>query len=154
MDRYSYISNAEGSYIDELYQKYKSDPSSVDQSWQKFFEGFEFSQQKFGPNGQSVSGTKDSSLTSKEVGVRNLIHSYRSRAHLKSDTNPIRPRRKHKVLLDIEDFGLSQKDLDTEFEVGEVIGIGKATLRNILENLQKSRYLVGFRSVQRRCCSI
>lgn len=145
MDRYSYISNAEGSYIEELYKKYKADPASVDQSWQNFFEGFEFSLQKFGANGHAPSAAGAEGVTTKEVGVRNLIHSFRSRAHLKSDTNPIRKRRQHKVLLDIEDFGLTKDDLDKEFEVGEAIGIGKATLRDIIETLEKA-YLgpIGF----------
>ncbi|MEL7002877.1 MAG: hypothetical protein AAFN93_09115, partial [Bacteroidota bacterium] len=51
MDKYSYIANAHGDYIDELYKAYQSDPSSVDESWQKFFEGFEFSLQKYGEEG-------------------------------------------------------------------------------------------------------
>src|SRR5690606_18984615 len=112
MDPYSYISNAEGNYIDELYQKYKDNPNSIDTSWQKFFEGFEFSLQKYNQDGlPNTEVATDSGATTKELGVRNLIYSYRSRAHLKSDTNPIRPRRKHKVLLELEDFGLSQDDL-------------------------------------------
>ena len=36
------ISNAHASYIDQLYQAYREDPQSVDESWQKFFEGFDF----------------------------------------------------------------------------------------------------------------
>jgi 2-oxoglutarate dehydrogenase E1 component len=48
MDKYSYISNADVSYLDQLYQNYKKDPGSVDATWQKFFEGYEFSQQRFG----------------------------------------------------------------------------------------------------------
>ena len=46
MDKYSYIANAHSTYIEELYQSYKQDPESVDITWQKFFEGFEFSQSK------------------------------------------------------------------------------------------------------------
>ena len=41
MDKYSYIANAHGNYIDELYQSFKQDPKAVDESWQRFFEGFE-----------------------------------------------------------------------------------------------------------------
>ena len=33
------ISNAD--YIDEMYQKYKEDPSSIDGQWQAFFAGFD-----------------------------------------------------------------------------------------------------------------
>ena len=132
MDKYSYISNAHGHYLDELYESYKQDPSSVDQSWQKFFEGFEFSQQKYGENGHVA--TEE---ISKETQVRNLIHGYRSRAHLRSDTNPVRKRRDHNVALSYKDFGLTDADLNTEFEVGNEIGIGKASLKKIIETLDK-----------------
>ena len=42
MDKYSYISNANPEFIDDLYQQYKTNPESVDRQWQTFFEGFEF----------------------------------------------------------------------------------------------------------------
>lgn len=140
MDKFSYLANADVNVIDDLYQKFKNDPTSIDISWQRFFEGFEFSKADFGDdhstNGQAV-GTGGISL--KELGVRNLIHAYRTRGHLKSDTNPVRPRRKHNVKLDLQDFGLSESDLDTEYEyeVGHAIGLGKAKLKDILDALQK-----------------
>ena len=133
MDKYSYIANAHGSYIDELYQSYKQDPSSVDQSWQKFFEGFDFSLQKYGENGSAESEVTDL----RETNVRDLIHAFRSRGHLKSDTNPVRPRRKHNVRLNPSEFGLTDADLDTEFDIGAKIGLGKTSLRKILEALKK-----------------
>ncbi|MGK7389575.1 MAG: 2-oxoglutarate dehydrogenase E1 component [Candidatus Cyclobacteriaceae bacterium M2_1C_046] len=142
MDKYSYISNADVNYIDELYQSYKQDPESVDHSWRKFFEGFEFSLMQYGENGAAVAEEVESS---KETRVRNLIHAYRSRGHLKSKTNPVRERRDHNVKLSLEDFGLDEQDLDTEFDVGSEIGIGRASLRKIKETLD-SIYLgpIGF----------
>lgn len=134
MDKYSYIANAHGSYIDELYRSYKENPDSVDESWQRFFEGFEFSIQKYGEEGSAEPG--DPALLSKENKVGNLIHAYRTRGHLESNTNPVRPRRDHKALLNIEDHGLTDSDLDLEFEVGATIGIGKASLRKIHESLR------------------
>ncbi len=134
MDKYSYIANAHGNYIDELYQSYQKDPESVDQSWQQFFEGFDFSQQNY--NG--LASTDDSpKVSSKETRVRNLIHAYRMRGHLKSDTNPVRERREHDARIGLEDFGLSESDLKEEFAVGEDIGLGKATLKNIIDALNK-----------------
>ncbi|MCG8320996.1 MAG: 2-oxoglutarate dehydrogenase E1 component [Cytophagales bacterium] len=132
MDKYSYIANAHGSYIDELYKSYKQDPGSVDQSWQKFFEGFDFSLQKYGEN-----GVEAAEIDHRETNVRDLIHAYRSRGHLKSDTNPVRPRRKHNVKLNPGDFGLTEADLDHEFDIGAKIGLGKTSLRKILEALKK-----------------
>ena len=119
MDKYSYISNSHSAYIDELYASYVENPENVDISWQRFFEGFEFSQQKYGEVGPS-----DDQLSTKEAQVRSLIHAYRSMGHLKSDTNPVRPRRDHNVRLVISDFGLTERDLEEEFEVGKLLGIG------------------------------
>ncbi|HEY4651010.1 MAG TPA: 2-oxoglutarate dehydrogenase E1 component, partial [Pontibacter sp.] len=144
MDRYSYIANAHGDYIDELYKAYQQDPESVDFGWRKFFEGFEFSA-TYTENGHAAAeatSTSPGKATTagepdKEVAVRNLIHAYRTRGHLRSNTNPVRPRKDRKAYLDLADFGLSEKDLDTVFQVGEVIGIGPATLRDIEAALKK-----------------
>ena len=133
MDKFSFISNAEVGYIDQLYQSYKVNPQGVDQSWQKFFEGYEFSSARFGENGHAPSDGK----SIKETQVRNLIFAYRSFGHLVSNTNPVRERRNHNVTFDPKNFGLSEADLDTEFEVGAEIGMGKATLRSIIEKLKK-----------------
>lgn len=144
MDKYSYISNAEVGYLDQLYQNYKKDPASVDESWQKFFEGFEFSQKHYGTNGHGVAAAEDS-LTIKETQVRNLIFAYRSFGHLKANTNPVRPRRNHNVTLDHKDVGLTDADLDMEFDVASEIGMKRSTLREIIEKL-KTVYLgtIGF----------
>ncbi|MFA0962131.1 2-oxoglutarate dehydrogenase E1 component [Roseivirga sp. BDSF3-8] len=133
MDKYSYIANAHVSYIDELYKSYKSDPTSVDKTWQIFFEGFEFNKTDFDANGESVS--IDSSDPD-EIAVRDLIHAYRTRGHLRSNTNPVRKRRDHKAILDPEDFGLENCDPGKEFEAGKLIGIGKASLEKIIGALK------------------
>ena len=135
MDNYSYISNADVGYVDQLYQTYKKDPSSVDLTWQKFFEGYEFSTQRFGENGHT--GVSADALTIKETHVRTLIHAYRSRAHLKSNTNPVRERRDHQVPLEHTFYGLSDADLDAEFDVGVEVGLGRTTLKKIIEKLVK-----------------
>lgn len=138
MDKFSYISNAHSNYLDELYKSYKDNPQSVDLSWQKFFEGFDFAQNNF--NGQSKSSEAPAlsapGVSEKEIEVRNLIHAYRSRGHLRAITNPVRKRKDRKALLDIGDFGLEESDLDTEFDVGKIIGIGRVTLRKIVEALK------------------
>jgi 2-oxoglutarate dehydrogenase E1 component len=107
MDKYTYIANAHSGVIDDMYQSFKNDPDSVDVSWQRFFEGFEFSLQKYGEEGTA---SPISGVSSKELAVRDLIHAYRSRGHLKSLTNPVRDRKDRKALLEIEDFGLSTED--------------------------------------------
>ncbi len=134
MDKYSYIGNADVGFIDDLYRSYKNDPESVDESWKKFFEGFEFSQERYGENGQAADLGERSP---KEIKVRNFIYAHRSRAHLKSDTNPVRPRRKHVTRLELGDFGLSESDFSEEFQVGAEIGMGKASFQEIRDRLEK-----------------
>ena len=127
MDNYTYISNADPKAIESLYQQYLSDPNSVDEGWKKFFEGFDFAQEQFPvlPNGKATTPIAGG-LSAKEVQVQKLIHAYRSRAHLRSNTNPVRPRKDRKPILELEDFGLTKADLETEFQAGTEIGIGKA----------------------------
>ncbi|GAA4416680.1 2-oxoglutarate dehydrogenase E1 component [Nibrella viscosa] len=153
MDKYSYIANSDAAYIDQLYQSYKQDPGSVDESWQKFFEGFEFSQtysESTSSNGngapaptngvaavKGVPAEVDKNHVDKELRVRNLILGYRSRGHLLSQTNPIRKRKDRQPLLDLSDFGLSDADLDTVFECGNELKMGPSTLRAILSKLNK-----------------
>lgn len=72
-----------------------------------------------------------------EFRVIQLIDGYRSRGHLFTKTNPVRERRKYSPTLAIENFGLSESDMDTVYSAGEIIGIGKSTLRNILGHLQR-----------------
>ncbi|MDW7690889.1 2-oxoglutarate dehydrogenase E1 component [Flammeovirgaceae bacterium SG7u.111] len=138
MDKYSYIANAHGAYIDELYNSYKNDPESVDKSWQSFFEGFDFSLQKYGEDGGSlVPGAISKEKLYKEIGVRRLIHAYRLRGHLESTTNPVRKRLDRQARLSLEEFGLTEKDLDTVFESSTEIGMEPSTLRNLIARLRE-----------------
>lgn len=74
----------------------------------------------------------------KETAVRNLIHAFRSRGHLRAKTNPVRERKDRKPRLDLADFGLNEADLDTAFRNGEVLGLGgQAKLRDIVAALEK-----------------
>ncbi len=132
MDKYSYLSNAHGASIEELYNQYLQDENSVDFGWQKFFEGFEFARINFEENGEIPENMHQ------EFKVINLIEGYRSRGHLFTKTNPVRERRQYSPTLALENFGLSDKDLSTVFQAGEEVGLGKATLKDIVAHLEES----------------
>ncbi len=130
MKDFSYIFNANPSYIDSIYSKYIQNPTEVDQEWRLFFEGFEF-----GNKNGSDSGTESISST-KEFGVLHLINGFRTRGHLLSDTNPIQQRRDHRPHLDLADYGLSNADLSTVFRAAEVVGLKNATLQQLIDHLK------------------
>ena len=135
---YSYLSNSDGKFIESLYQQWKNDPESVDFGWQKFFEGFELGR------GTSVSQPKPeidlvpSETILKNIQVLNLISMYRRRGHFFTNTNPVRKRRTYSPNLDLVNFGLSDSDLPTVFEAGNEIGLGPATLQDILDLLNQT----------------
>ena len=133
MEPFSYLGNSEIESIDELYTKYLQNPESLDESWRNFFKGFEFAS-----NNTFIQSTESSNVFDKELKVLNLIDGYRRRGHLFTQTNPVRARRQYTPTLDIENFGLSEKDLDIVFHAGKEVGIGPAKLRDIQDFLQQT----------------
>ncbi len=133
---FSHLSSSDITFIDSLYETYRTDPSSVDESWQRFFQGFEFSTTSFGTSTGTGAGVTDEKLR-KEFSVFRLIQSFRTRGHLLADTNPIRPRKDRKARLSLEEYGLSDADLQTTFQCGEFLGIGPATLAVIIDHMKK-----------------
>jgi 2-oxoglutarate dehydrogenase E1 component len=132
MDKYSFTNNAHPQYIESLYKDYLEDPESIDISWRKFFSGYEFALSQDGKQEAIPEHIQE------EFKVLNLIHGYRTRGHLFTLTNPVRTRRKYSPTLDLKNFGLGDNDPNTVFQAGSEIGIGPATLQQIIEHLQQT----------------
>lgn len=148
MKDFSYLTNPHPQYIENLYQDFVKNPESIDPELKKFFEGFDFAVQH--SNGEASNGTESASSGlistvslptdfdfAKEFAVLKFIRAYRKRAHLISDTNPIRPRKDRKACVTIDCFDLLESDLSTEFYAGRFIGMGKATLGEIEAKLKE-----------------
>ncbi|MEZ4983903.1 MAG: hypothetical protein R2795_02505 [Saprospiraceae bacterium] len=138
MTDFSFIANAHPSYIENLYEQYQADPANVEQSWAAFFKGFEFASESNGHASGTVSaGALSGEQVAKELRVLSLIKAYRDRGHLLSTTNPIRTRRDRQPNVNLEDFGLSDADLDTVFFASKEIGLENATLRQIIARMRE-----------------
>ncbi|UTW64222.1 2-oxoglutarate dehydrogenase E1 component [bacterium SCSIO 12741] len=133
MDQFSYLSNGDVNALEELYERYKENPENVDYGWQKFFQGFEFNRTSY----EDGAGVVPEHVQ-KEFNVINLINDYRSRGHLFTKTNPVRTRRTYKPSLDLINYGLSDADMDTEFDAGADVGLGKAKLKAIIDHLEQT----------------
>ncbi|MAO17570.1 2-oxoglutarate dehydrogenase E1 component [Flagellimonas marinaquae] len=150
MDKYSFLNAAHTSFFAEQYDKYLTNPDQVEPSWRAFFQGFDFGlegsledlgiESDKGDGGMVVlsNGRKVEmpETLQKEFQVIRLIDGYRSRGHLFTKTNPVRERRKYEPTLDIDNFGLTQDDLDTVFDAGKILGIGPASLKEIIRHLE------------------
>ncbi|MEX0635215.1 MAG: 2-oxoglutarate dehydrogenase E1 component, partial [Ferruginibacter sp.] len=142
MKDFQYITNAHPSFIENLYNDFVKDPTSVDPDMRKFFEGFDFAVSSSTPINNNVAQAAgvpvNSTQLDNEFAVYQLIQAYRKKGHLVANTNPIRKRKDREANLELSYFGLSDSDLATSFEAGRFLNLGKTTLKNILELLQKS----------------
>lgn len=141
MDKYSYLSNVDSAWLDDLHRQYQKDPSSVETGWARFFEGFEFaraldSADGLAPAAAPVPGSNE--RFEKEFRVLELINAYRTRGHLFTKTNPVRDRRPYAPTLALENFKLGNEDLDTVFTAGNEVGLGAAKLRDIIALLDQT----------------
>ena len=138
MDNFSFLNAAHTVFFADLYDQYLKDPDSVEPSWRAFFQGYDFGSNKLF-QGEIVEGVTSQipDHVQKEFNVINLINGYRSRGHLFTRTNPVRDRRSYNPSLAIEHFDLSNDDLDTVFNAGEILGIGPQPLQIIIQHLRE-----------------
>lgn len=113
-------------YIESLYQQYKTSPENVNPDWRRFFEGVDFASDT-----NQVSG-----LSEKELQVYQLIQAYRTWGHLEADLDPLTNSVSSSEQLRLEKFKLTQSDLDKKFQIGAILGLKDASLKEIIEKLK------------------
>jgi 2-oxoglutarate dehydrogenase E1 component len=155
-------------FIEELYQAWKRDPSSVGDRWQSFFRDFDRAgsldlgmprrKSRSGLPGSiaaaeataSAAAAVDEHGRSKQSRVDSLLWAYRDVGYFYAYLNPLRP--KHEPSqnylyprakgayeqLSIEAFGLTEEDLDREFSAGRAVKPARASLREILQAFQET----------------
>jgi len=148
MKDFSYITSSHPEFIENLYRDFVKNPDSVDPELKKFFEGFDFAigNGKPGANGNGASAPAAVAMPApgseginwkKELGAYRMILGYRNKGHLIAKTNPIRERKDRDANLTLSFFNLTEEDLDKTFQVGERVGLGPTSLKNIWAHLEK-----------------
>lgn len=136
MKDFSYLTQSHPSYIEELYRNFLANPESVDSEFAKFFAGFDYAVAN-GLSSKEQTGGELGGDLAKEFAVYSLIQDYIKKGHLYAKTNPLLERKKRKGSLDLGLFGLSEEDLDKEFQASASLPIGATTLRKIINYLQQ-----------------
>lgn len=130
MDQFaSYASLTNLQMLEDLYEKWIADPSSVDLSWKNFFEGMQFASHL----PQALPARQESD----DLRISTLIHAYRRFGHLYAhcdvlsvDPPPFPEELKY------EQFGLSDADLSREFPTLKIFDKARAPLKEIIDVLQ------------------
>ncbi|MGL4348587.1 MAG: 2-oxoglutarate dehydrogenase E1 component [Chlamydiales bacterium] len=115
-------------FFESLYERYRSGDTSLDPSFQYFFQGMEF-YQKFMAN-----------ATSERRPIIELIQAYRTYGHFAAAFNPLtRPPAPESVpLLKIETYGFSQQELQEKYPTMGLLPNDSATGSEILLALQST----------------
>jgi len=121
--------------VGELAGMYLHDRASVDEQWRAYFDSLLGEGRARAPEGRAdLKG---------QAGVSQLINAYRVRGHLLAQIDPLGllmiDAPPAMVDFDLETFGLSDADLDSEFDTGDMRfpdGRTRATLREIVERMR------------------
>ncbi|PJK28945.1 2-oxoglutarate dehydrogenase E1 component [Minwuia thermotolerans] len=166
----AFLNGTNSIFIEELYEKYLEDPTSVDESWAGFFDtvGDELETVRRATDGASW-GAKNGSLevddpyellgpavkaaahaetpvdseqarqaTLDSLRALMLIRAYRVRGHLQATLDPLgldQPMEHPE--LNPKTYGFEDKDMDRPIFLDKVLGMEAATMREILEVVQK-----------------
>ena len=153
----SQLAGGNADYVESLYDAWLADASSVPAEWSKYFETFKgresgdvshtaaiarieaAQKQRHAGNGAAAAPISDEHAR-KQAGVLRLLTAYRSRGHLAADLDPLGLTEKMPAPdLGLAFHGLSDADLDTEFDTGNYAGGGqRLKLRDFLSRLQKT----------------
>ena len=118
-------------FIDAQYLKWKSDPSSLADDWQYFFNGFELA-------GAAGPADADPEQALRQAKVGTLIHRYRDIGHLLACMDPLSACPTSHPLLDLDAFGLEISDLERSFATPGLLESAAAPLKAIVAHLKET----------------
>jgi 2-oxoglutarate dehydrogenase E1 component len=149
------LSGGNASFIEDLYEQFLKDPSGIDPTWAAYFRGLQggaigevahtpirerlLARLKLPPTRSGPQRAESGGASAKQGAVSRLIQVYANRGHLAANLDPLGIQERPKpYVLDLEYFGLSDADLDTEFFTGSRNPAmpERAKLKDILADLK------------------
>jgi len=152
------LSGGNAGYIEDLYEQFLIDPNAVEPTWRDTFRRLQdgatgevahsavrerLLARLHAPapagNGTPPQNAESGGASAKQGAVSRLIQVYANRGHLVANLDPLGLQERAKpYVLDLEYFGLSEADLDTEFFTGSRNQSipERGTLRKILADLK------------------
>src|SRR4051794_29318014 len=138
MTRTTVADRANLNLVEDYYERWRNDPSSVDLSWRNFFEGYELGCSIQSASGNS-SGAGVPAAEEAVEAVTRLVDAYREMGHYLADLDPLKltPRRRTHEELELAEFGLTEADLDRDF-YSKLGPHNHCTLRELLGVLRQT----------------
>jgi 2-oxoglutarate dehydrogenase E1 component len=148
------LSGGNAAFIEDLYEQFLRDPGSLSPEWVEYFRGLKgngadvahgpirerlLARVQQPPTAAVTSSVPSDGASAKQGAVSRLIQVYANRGHLIANLDPLGLQERAKpYVLDLQYFGLSDSDLDTEFFTGSRNHAipERTSLRNILKDLK------------------
>ncbi len=149
------LSGLNSTYIADLYEKWLNDPRSIDDDWNNWFadlksngslndiptwargKPYSFEKPKAEKIQKSLSNEQIRQATIDSLRAVMMIRAYRARGHLKAKTDPLNLAKVNEhPELSPEFYGFTEADYDRHIFIDNVLGLEKATLRQILSTLK------------------
>jgi 2-oxoglutarate dehydrogenase E1 component len=147
----SILSSVDIPWIEELQERWLSDPTSVDPQWSEFFQNQESSHIALKRRGGAVANASalPTDVAFKQSRVDSLLWGYRDVGYLYAHLNPLAPAEGEQKnyytepahtyeQLTLSEFGLSETDLESEFWAGSVFSRSKMKLADIIRALRET----------------
>jgi 2-oxoglutarate dehydrogenase E1 component len=125
--------------LEELYDNYSKNPTSVTGDWQAFFREVE--------NGSHLNGKMAASKPNpfqdinasslQEMGIINLLNAYRRQGHLAANLDPLGIHKPDRSFIDQKLRHLGPEYLESEVETGNPT-LGRAKLKSVVEWYEKT----------------
>ncbi len=174
----SYLAGFNGVFLEEMYARWAASPTSVDESWQRFFSGLGDTAggvpaASWNDNPRGVIGKGDDekpksggkgapapvldkaameAICHDSIRAMMMIRAYRVRGHLIANLDPLHQEpNKYHPELDPATYGFGPKDMNKEVFLDGVLGKRTATVQeivNILQNTYCGNMAVEFMHIQ------
>jgi len=124
--------------LDQNYEQWRQNPTSVDPTWAAFFEGFELgsvhsTNGAAAKDGATSSAAAEAPLTTRVDG---LVYAYRTLGHTIANLDPLAKTRPEQPLLSLRELGFSDKDLDLSVSSKFFLGAQPMKLREMIGALE------------------
>ena len=153
----SHLFGANAPFIEELYENYLQDPTTVGAEWRSYFDALQkasgavthdiahapivtaFTERAKAGLQTMVQSRYDAEHAKKQVSVLQLINAHRFLGSRFASLDPLK-RQENPYIPELEPshYGLTEADMDTLFNSGSLVGFDQASLRDIIEAVRST----------------
>jgi 2-oxoglutarate dehydrogenase E1 component len=134
----SFAARSNEALIEQNYERWVTNPKLVDPDWAAFFEGFELGYARSQANGSALADepAEGAIAPSLHARVDALVYAYRAMGHSIAHLDPLADRPAENPLLQLSEFGFSERDLDLPVSSRYFRDDRKMTLREMVADLR------------------